>query len=142
MVRNLAGTMMGPKGHETLKNLRDPASSHVGRTTLHKAQTVGCPALVVHGERDDIVPASQGKQCYDALGSVEKAFELYPTRGPGPRTKGTFHVTSHLGTSQRSQITCVSRKAPPPCHRPSKRDGHPPRAWGHLERLRIHSSSR
>ena len=81
MVRQLAESFMGPSGRETLKTLADPTAAPFGATTLAKAATVGCPALVVHGDDDEIVPARQGAQCYEALGSRSKRLEALPNCG-------------------------------------------------------------
>ena len=35
-----------------LGGLKDPTAAPFGSTTLRKAQTVGCPSLVLHGDRD------------------------------------------------------------------------------------------
>ena len=81
MVRQLAESFMGPSGRETLKTLADPTAAPFGATTLAKAATVGCPALVVHGDNDEIVPARQGAQCYEAIGSRSKRLEALPNCG-------------------------------------------------------------
>ena len=81
MVHQLAGSMLGPQAGQTLAALPDPMAATFGKTTLMKARTLCCPALVIHGDRDDIVPSSQGQDCFNQLGSADKTFERYPMAG-------------------------------------------------------------
>ena len=46
VVRQAASGMLGPSAGDLLSKLPDPASASFGATTLHKAQTLACPALV------------------------------------------------------------------------------------------------
>jgi fermentation-respiration switch protein FrsA (DUF1100 family) len=34
--------------------------------SVSKMRRVGCPVLVVHGERDELIPAGQGRRLFDA----------------------------------------------------------------------------
>lgn len=81
MVLQLGSTFLGPQAATTLAALPDPMAASVGETTLLKAQTVSCPALVLHGDTDEIVPFVQGKECYAQLGSSDKTFECFPMAG-------------------------------------------------------------
>jgi hypothetical protein len=78
MVKQLAATM---GAGEMLGGLKDPTAAPFGATTLRKARTVGCPSLVLHGDRDDIVPASQGLGCFNALGAPDKVHERFAAAG-------------------------------------------------------------
>eukprot|EP01065_Artemidia_motanka_P026149 TRINITY_DN3106_c0_g1_i1.p1 TRINITY_DN3106_c0_g1~~TRINITY_DN3106_c0_g1_i1.p1 ORF type:complete len:364 (+),score=125.86 TRINITY_DN3106_c0_g1_i1:87-1094(+) len=51
-------------------------------TTLAKLRHVQCPALVMHGENDEIVPVAQGVSCHDGLvESVDKELQRWPECG-------------------------------------------------------------
>jgi len=75
MVRQVAGQFLGPSAGETLAKLPDPAGGRLGKTTLAKCRNVECPAFVVHGDMDEIVPFNQGLKCFEALASPGKALE-------------------------------------------------------------------
>jgi alpha/beta superfamily hydrolase len=40
------------------------------------ARNVACPALVIHGDRDDTVPVEEGRELYAALGGAKKLYIL------------------------------------------------------------------
>jgi len=42
------------------------------------AASINLPALVIHGENDRLVPLTQGRELFDALGSVHKNFNTIP----------------------------------------------------------------
>ena len=48
--------------------------------SLGRIDRVNCPVLVVHGERDDIVPPSQGRALYEAA-NEPKSLRLLPNAG-------------------------------------------------------------
>lgn len=49
--------------------------------TLGKLRTVACPALVMHGDQDEIVPHKQAIQCNEKLASPDKKFVTFPGGG-------------------------------------------------------------
>lgn len=61
-----------PNGSSLLSMLPDPLQ------TLSKLRHIQCPVLVMHGEKDQIVPISQGEQCFSGLGSKLKRFKRLP----------------------------------------------------------------
>jgi len=67
MVLQLGSTFLGPQAATTLAALPDPMAASFGKTTLLKARTVSCPALVLHGDMDEIVPCVQGKDATHSL---------------------------------------------------------------------------
>ncbi|MDW7739393.1 MAG: alpha/beta fold hydrolase [Bacillota bacterium] len=52
--------------------------SSLEETYRKMAASIKIPALVIHGSRDRLVPLSQGKVLYQALGSAEKKLVLIP----------------------------------------------------------------
>lgn len=48
---------------------------------LHKLARSRAPLLVLHGEKDDLIPASEGRAAYDASGAADKQIALIPGRG-------------------------------------------------------------
>ncbi|KAJ1446244.1 Alpha/Beta hydrolase protein [Pelagophyceae sp. CCMP2097] len=71
MVKVLAAQLLGASAQQALGGLVDPVP------TLAKLSRVGCPALVMHGAADDIVPVSQGRACFDRLAGA-KELHVWP----------------------------------------------------------------
>jgi len=61
-----------PNGSSLLCMLPDPLQ------TLSKLCKITCPVLVMHGEKDQIIPISQGEQCHAGVASVMKRFKRFP----------------------------------------------------------------
>eukprot|EP00931_Biecheleriopsis_adriatica_P108474 TRINITY_DN82798_c0_g1_i1.p1 TRINITY_DN82798_c0_g1~~TRINITY_DN82798_c0_g1_i1.p1 ORF type:complete len:414 (+),score=78.83 TRINITY_DN82798_c0_g1_i1:59-1300(+) len=45
--------------------------------TLGKLAAVGCPALVMHGDKDEIVPYAQATQCHEKLATPQKKLQCW-----------------------------------------------------------------
>lgn len=65
--------MLGPAGAQLLQNSPDPMN------TLAKCKLANIPALVLHGERDEIVPVKQAHDCANALPHPRKRKLIFPT---------------------------------------------------------------
>lgn len=67
------------------------------RSACHRARDVHSPVLLVHGARDEVLPASQSEQLYRRLRDLGKRAELVilPGQGhflpPGPLWEGTIY---------------------------------------------------
>jgi pimeloyl-ACP methyl ester carboxylesterase len=46
--------------------------------SLQRAPEINCPALVIHGGRDSLVPPEQGRRIYQALGGPKTMREIGP----------------------------------------------------------------
>lgn len=66
MVQMLAPQLLGPQGPQMLAALKEPFD------TLGKLAAIGCPTLVMHGVKDEIVPISQGVECHAKCASSSK----------------------------------------------------------------------
>jgi len=71
MVQQIAPQLLGPQGTQMLGALKEPVS------TLSKLSAVGCPTLVMHGIKDEIVPVSQGVECHDKLPCAQKTLRQW-----------------------------------------------------------------
>ncbi|CAE7253911.1 ABHD13, partial [Symbiodinium pilosum] len=49
--------------------------------TLGKLSAIGCPTLVMHGDKDEIVPHQQAVQCHEKLATASKKFQTWPGAG-------------------------------------------------------------
>jgi len=68
-------SFMLPGGPALLTHLPDPLG------TLDKLERVTIPALVMHGDQDEIVPVSQGQECHSRITSAEKTLKIFAGAG-------------------------------------------------------------
>mmetsp|Transcript_52860 Transcript_52860/g.153821 ORF Transcript_52860/g.153821 Transcript_52860/m.153821 type:complete len:438 (-) Transcript_52860:118-1431(-) len=73
MVEMLAPQVLGPQAPAIFPSLKEPFD------TYGKLAAVSCPTLVMHGERDEIVPVIQGAQCHERCASADKRLVRWPT---------------------------------------------------------------
>ena len=45
--------------------------------TLGKLPSIGCPVLIMHGDKDEIVPYQQAVQCHEKLGTASKKLQCW-----------------------------------------------------------------
>ena len=64
-------SFMLPGGPDLLKNLPDPLG------TLAKLKDVKLPLLVIHGDKDEIVPVTQGQACHSDSASEDKTLKIF-----------------------------------------------------------------
>jgi len=64
-------SFMLPGGPALLQNLPDPLG------TMGKLTDVKLPLLVIHGDKDEIVPCSQGQSCHDDSSSEDKTLKIF-----------------------------------------------------------------
>jgi len=64
-------SFMLPGGPALLGELPDPLG------TLGKLDTITIPALVLHGDRDEIVPVDQGRACFAGIASEDKTCKIF-----------------------------------------------------------------
>lgn len=55
--------------------------SGLEREYIERARAVTVPALILHGEADELVPLAQGRELYDSLGSPQKELVTIPGAG-------------------------------------------------------------
>ncbi|CAJ1461126.1 unnamed protein product [Effrenium voratum] len=67
----MLGPMVFQGNTEMFQQLPEPFD------TLGKLPAVGCPALVMHGDKDEIVPYTQAVQCHDALKTPAKKLQCW-----------------------------------------------------------------
>ena len=58
-----------------------PAVQEMLRLHQEKLHSITLPLLVIHGERDELVPLDSARELYDAVGSQEKHMEIIPQGG-------------------------------------------------------------
>lgn len=75
MVQMLAPQLLGPQGPQMLMALKEPFD------TPGKLTAVGCPSLVMHGIRDEIVPISQGVDCHSKIPTTKKTLRQWENAG-------------------------------------------------------------
>eukprot|EP00929_Paragymnodinium_shiwhaense_P002134 TRINITY_DN102330_c0_g1_i1.p1 TRINITY_DN102330_c0_g1~~TRINITY_DN102330_c0_g1_i1.p1 ORF type:complete len:426 (-),score=66.92 TRINITY_DN102330_c0_g1_i1:128-1405(-) len=73
MVKQMAPMVLGSP--DALNALPDP------HDTVLKLGAVSCPALVMHGHRDEIVPFAQGELCHSSVASLDKTFKAWASAG-------------------------------------------------------------
>lgn len=72
MVQQIAPQILpGPQGLQMLASLKEPVS------TLQKLSAIGCPLLVMHGIKDEIVPISQGVECHEKCPTSQKTLRQW-----------------------------------------------------------------
>jgi len=71
MVEMIAPQLLGAAGAGILKSLKEPFD------TLGKLPAVGCPTLVMHGIRDEIVPLAQGVECHKRIPTNKKTIRQW-----------------------------------------------------------------
>jgi len=71
MVQMLAPQLLGPQGAQMLAALQEPFD------TLGKLSSIGCPTLVMHGIKDEIVPVSQGVECHRRVPTPQKTIRQW-----------------------------------------------------------------
>ena len=62
-------------------SLDSRAMQETFRLHKEKIQSITLPFLVIHGERDDLVPVETAIDLYDTVGSQDKSMELIPRAG-------------------------------------------------------------
>ncbi|CAK9016622.1 Alpha/beta hydrolase domain-containing protein aho-3 (Abnormal hunger orientation protein 3) [Durusdinium trenchii] len=67
----MLGPMVFQSQPEMFQKLAEPFD------TLGKLPAVGCPALVMHGDKDEIVPYSQAVQCHSGLKTPKKKLQCW-----------------------------------------------------------------
>lgn len=72
MVTQMAPLLFGPQASQLLQMLPEPFD------TIGKLPYVSCPTLVMHAEKDEIVPVAQGKLCHERVGADQKVIHLWP----------------------------------------------------------------
>ena len=65
------GPMVFQQQPELFQSLPEPFD------TLGKLPAISCPALVMHGDKDEIVPYRQAVQCHDALKTSQKKLQCW-----------------------------------------------------------------
>jgi alpha-beta hydrolase superfamily lysophospholipase len=58
-----------------------PEADQAVLSPLHKLAASAAPLLVLHGERDTLLPPSEGRAAYEASGAADKRIVLVPGRG-------------------------------------------------------------
>jgi len=71
MVQAIAPQILGPSAAQMMGALKEPLS------TLTKLAAIGCPTLVMHGIKDEIVPLSQGVECHEKCASSQKTLRQW-----------------------------------------------------------------
>eukprot|EP01062_Namystynia_karyoxenos_P069783 TRINITY_DN65245_c0_g1_i1.p1 TRINITY_DN65245_c0_g1~~TRINITY_DN65245_c0_g1_i1.p1 ORF type:complete len:382 (+),score=120.07 TRINITY_DN65245_c0_g1_i1:106-1146(+) len=95
----MMATMLGPQGPALFQALPEPFD------TLPKLPSVHCPALVMHGDRDEIVPVQQAVSCDAQLTvSVDKTFRRWPGAGHND-------VLLVCGAEWRAEVSQLLEKA-------------------------------
>mgnify|MGYP000868258237 CR=1 FL=1 len=56
----------------------NPGLKSIEEANLEMIRQIRVPALILHGDRDTLVPMSEGKLIYDTLGSVNKQLLIIP----------------------------------------------------------------
>jgi len=81
-------SMFLPGGPGLLAQLPDPLGS------LDKLPSVTLPALVIHGDQDEIVPVTQGQKCHELLKSEDKILKIF--EGAGHNDVQSSHGAAYL----------------------------------------------
>ena len=62
-------------------NPDEPPMSDLLRLHREKVRSITLPLLMIHGERDDLIPIESAMELYDGIGSTDKDLELIPGAG-------------------------------------------------------------
>lgn len=58
-----------------------PQLSQIEAASQARLHAVTLPALIIHGQRDELIPADEGQSLYDAIGSARKRLVIVPRAG-------------------------------------------------------------
>eukprot|EP00747_Dinoflagellata_sp_TGD_P179711 gnl/TRDRNA2_/TRDRNA2_30968_c0_seq1.p1 gnl/TRDRNA2_/TRDRNA2_30968_c0~~gnl/TRDRNA2_/TRDRNA2_30968_c0_seq1.p1 ORF type:complete len:426 (-),score=75.93 gnl/TRDRNA2_/TRDRNA2_30968_c0_seq1:66-1343(-) len=75
MIPTIAQQMLGQQSQMMLQMVSDP------HNTRGKLSAIACPVLVVHGDKDEIVPVAQGVEMHDKCASQSKVIKRWPDAG-------------------------------------------------------------
>jgi len=75
MVEMMAPQVLGPQAGQIFQQLKEPFDSY------GKLARVGCPTLVMHGLRDEIIPHAQGTRCHERCASPDKKLRQWECAG-------------------------------------------------------------
>ena len=103
MVASIA-MMLGPAGAQLLQGSPDPMG------TRAKCASVDVPTLVMHGERDEIVPVQQAHWCFDGIQNANKRKVIFPTA----THNDVLLVAGPQWSSALAELLGVARGAAPP----------------------------
>eukprot|EP00933_Yihiella_yeosuensis_P042718 TRINITY_DN37382_c0_g1_i2.p1 TRINITY_DN37382_c0_g1~~TRINITY_DN37382_c0_g1_i2.p1 ORF type:complete len:420 (+),score=69.36 TRINITY_DN37382_c0_g1_i2:83-1261(+) len=72
--------------------------------TLGKLAGVACPALIMHGDQDEIVPYSQAQQCHDRLACQQKKLQCW-------KQGGHNNILGYFGEQWKQEIKTLLEQA-------------------------------
>lgn len=98
MVAMLAPQVLGPQAATIFPALKEPFD------TLGKLAAISCPALVMHGDKDEIVPLAQGVLCHERCAGPEKKLRVWPGAGHN-------NVSALYGSEWAAEIAALIAKA-------------------------------
>lgn len=75
MVQMFATQLLGPQAAQVIQGVQEPFD------TLGKMAAVGCPTLIMHGNRDEIVPVAQSHACHERCASNQKVLRNWELAG-------------------------------------------------------------
>jgi len=98
MVEMMAPMVFGPQGPQMFQTLPEPFD------TVGKLPAVSCPALIMHGDKDDLIPVKQATLCHDKISSKQKMLKRFPTAGHND-------VTALYGPQWGEEVTILIGQA-------------------------------
>lgn len=75
IVEMMAPQVLGPNSAQLFQQLKEPFDNY------GKLSRIGCPVLVMHGMRDEIVPYAQGVRCHERCVSPDKKLRTWESAG-------------------------------------------------------------
>jgi len=75
MVQMIAQQMLGPQGMQMIQQMEEPTD------VFSKLPAIACPLLVMHGEKDEMIPVKQGIDCFERCQSQQKTIRQWERAG-------------------------------------------------------------
>lgn len=91
MVAMLAPQVLGPQASVLFPQLKEPFD------TYGKLVAISCPTLVMHGDKDEMVPVAQAEQCHERCASSDKKILRWPLAGHND-------VLAHAGSQWQMEV--------------------------------------